>query len=134
MPPDNPETGDTDHRSQQYTIIVVEEKPRCQALTNKAVASDNKNIQNVVRNSGRTIQYFLCFRVYVLVYLVRSTMDMFLVLFGCKRYGMVYHSSLISFPLRSGHDTDCCPTHYQVFRICLFVFSHRDASLLHAVL
>ena len=27
---------------------------------------------------------------------------MFLVLFGCKWYGMVYHSSLVPFPLRTG--------------------------------
>ena len=35
------------------------------------------------------------------------TMDMFLVLFSCKWYGMVYHSSLVPFPLRSGTVLPC---------------------------
>ena len=43
----------------------------------------------------------------IYVVYIYSTMDMFLVLLGCKWYGMACHSSLIPFPLRAGMILSC---------------------------
>ena len=65
---------------------------------------------------------FVCVCVFVFPFLflffecTNNTMGMFLVLFGCKWYGTVYHSSLVPFPSRSGMILPCALLHtwYQV--------------------
>ena len=49
------------------------------------------------------------------------TMDLFLVYFGCKWYGMVFHSSLVSFLLRTTGTTV-----YLLLRTCLFCNHEPD--------
>ena len=69
---------------------------------------------------------FVFFRVYIL----QNTMHMLLALFGCKWFGMIYHSSLIPFPSRTGMILPkalFCAWY-------LFVSSHRHAILLQPVL
>ena len=52
---------------------------------------------------------------------------MFLVLFGCTWYGMVYHCSLVPFPSRTGGILSCRAHYFVLVRFlpsrCIFVYS-----------
>ena len=60
--------------------------------------------------------FFFLFFLSSLIFRVQYiTIDIFLVIFVCEWYGMVYHSSLVPCPLRTGMMLPCAP-----FRTCLF--------------
>ena len=99
---------------------------------------------------GAPVSYYLCFLCFLsvsflfalirLVFLVSVyTMDMSLVLSRCKWYGMVYHSSLVSVPLRSFtgctycffffyRDAFCCLFCDHVFQECKRIYEHHHTS------